>query len=154
MTSSAIGKQTKEKRLVMKEFSTEITYDEENLLSMSKENLRVVLEKRANDTFISLLKFLDFPLMTSSAISLPLKSFLKLSLASLSASIKVSKCSINNFMALSLISNFASVKFLSYPYASHLGTGRRNISPSLCFKIKKATNGKFDFENITVLNKQ
>jgi hypothetical protein len=43
------GKQTKEKRLVMKEFSTEITYDEENLLSMSKENLRVVLEKRAND---------------------------------------------------------------------------------------------------------
>jgi hypothetical protein len=36
------GKQTKEKRLVMKEFSTEITYDEENLLSMSKENLRVV----------------------------------------------------------------------------------------------------------------
>jgi hypothetical protein len=38
------GKQTKEKRLVMKEFSTEITYDEENLLSMSKENLRVVLE--------------------------------------------------------------------------------------------------------------
>jgi hypothetical protein len=37
------------------------------------------------------------------------KSLLKLSLASLSASIKVSKCSINNFMALSLISNFASV---------------------------------------------
>lgn len=43
------GKQTKEKRLVIAEFSSEITYDEENLLSMSKENLRVVLEKRAND---------------------------------------------------------------------------------------------------------
>jgi hypothetical protein len=33
----------------MLEFSTQITYDEENLLTMSKENLRVVLEKRAND---------------------------------------------------------------------------------------------------------
>jgi hypothetical protein len=32
------GKQTKEKRLVMAEFSKETTYDEENLLSMSKEN--------------------------------------------------------------------------------------------------------------------
>jgi hypothetical protein len=35
--------------VVIAEFSSEITYDEENLLSMSKENLRVVLEKRAND---------------------------------------------------------------------------------------------------------
>jgi hypothetical protein len=43
------GKQTKEKRLVMAEFSKETTYDEENLLSMSKENIKVVLEKRAND---------------------------------------------------------------------------------------------------------
>jgi hypothetical protein len=44
MTSSAISLP-----LVMKDFSSEITYDEENLLTMSKENLRVVLEKRAND---------------------------------------------------------------------------------------------------------
>jgi hypothetical protein len=43
------GKQTKEKRLVMSKFSKETTYDEENLLSMSKENIKVVLEKRAND---------------------------------------------------------------------------------------------------------
>jgi hypothetical protein len=33
----------------MAEFSKETTYDEENLLSMSKENIKVVLEKRAND---------------------------------------------------------------------------------------------------------
>jgi DNA-binding transcriptional regulator YdaS (Cro superfamily) len=52
------------------------------------------------------------------------------------------------------LENTANVLKISYSYASHLGTGRRNISPSLCFKIKKATNGKFDFENITVLNKQ
>jgi hypothetical protein len=43
------GKQTKEKKMVMAEFSKETTYDEENLLSMSKENIKVVLEKRAND---------------------------------------------------------------------------------------------------------
>jgi hypothetical protein len=43
------GKQTKEKRLVIAEFSKETTYDEENLLSMSKGNIKVVLEKRAND---------------------------------------------------------------------------------------------------------
>jgi hypothetical protein len=35
--------------LVIAEFSKETTYDEENLLSMSKENIKVVLEKRAND---------------------------------------------------------------------------------------------------------
>jgi hypothetical protein len=40
------GKQTKEKRLVIAEFAKETTYDEENLLSMSKENIKVVLEKR------------------------------------------------------------------------------------------------------------
>jgi peroxiredoxin family protein len=33
----------------MAEFAKETTYDEENLLSMSKENIKVVLEKRAND---------------------------------------------------------------------------------------------------------
>jgi Fe-S cluster assembly iron-binding protein IscA len=37
-------------------------------------------------SFISLLKFLDFPLIVSRAISLPLNPFLKVSLASLSAS--------------------------------------------------------------------
>jgi hypothetical protein len=42
------GKQTKEKKMVMAEVSKETTYDEENLLSMSKENIKVVLEKRAN----------------------------------------------------------------------------------------------------------
>jgi hypothetical protein len=46
------GKQTKEKKMVMAEFSKETTYDEENLLSMSKENIKVVLEKRANDKFV------------------------------------------------------------------------------------------------------
>jgi DNA-binding transcriptional regulator YdaS (Cro superfamily) len=49
------------------------------------------------------------------------------------------------------LTNTAKVLEISYPYASHLGTGRRKISPLLCFKIKKATKGKFDFETITVL---
>jgi DNA-binding transcriptional regulator YdaS (Cro superfamily) len=47
----------------------------------------------------------------------------------------------------------AKVLDISYPYASHISTGRRRLSPILCHKIKKATNGKFDFENITVLKK-
>jgi hypothetical protein len=37
--------------------------------------------------------------------------------------------------------------------SSHLATGKRRIGTNLCAKIKKATNGKFDFENITVLKK-
>jgi hypothetical protein len=40
------GKQTKEQKLVISKFPKEITYDEEHLLSMSKENIKVVLEKR------------------------------------------------------------------------------------------------------------
>jgi hypothetical protein len=43
------GKQTKEQKLVISKFPKEITYDEEHLLSMSKENIKIVLEKRAND---------------------------------------------------------------------------------------------------------
>jgi hypothetical protein len=43
------GKQTKEQKLVISKFPKEITYDEEHLLSMSKENIKVVLEKRASD---------------------------------------------------------------------------------------------------------
>ena len=47
----------------------------------------------------------------------------------------------------------ADVLKISYSYASHLATGKRRIGTNLCAKIKKATNGKFDFENITVLKK-
>jgi hypothetical protein len=56
-------------------------------------------------SFINFLKFLDFPFIVSSAISLscPLNEFLKPSLASFSASIKVCKCAINKFIAPSLI---------------------------------------------------
>jgi hypothetical protein len=51
------------------------------------------------------------------------------------------------------LTNTAKVLDISYPYASHISTGRRRLSPILCYKIKKATRGKFDFVNITVLKK-
>ena len=51
------------------------------------------------------------------------------------------------------LENTANVLKISYQYASHIATGRRRISTNLCAKIKRATNGKFDFENITVLKK-
>jgi DNA-binding transcriptional regulator YdaS (Cro superfamily) len=51
------------------------------------------------------------------------------------------------------LTNTAKVLDISYPYASHISTGRRRLSPILCYKIKKSTRGKFDFVNITVLKK-
>jgi DNA-binding transcriptional regulator YdaS (Cro superfamily) len=36
------------------------------------------------------------------------------------------------------LTNTAKVLDISYPYASHISTGRRRLSPILCYKIKKA----------------
>jgi hypothetical protein len=66
---------------------------------MSKGNIKVVLEKRASDI-----------VEREKQVAEEAKEQERI--RSLSASSKVSKCSINNFMAFSLILDFASVKFL------------------------------------------
>jgi hypothetical protein len=72
----------------LQDFIVSAKSDADKLKGLKIANDNDIAEVSAN-----IIKFLDFPLIVSSAISLPLKPFLNVSLASLSASNKVSKCS-------------------------------------------------------------